>query len=79
MEELPCSVDLAAVSEARSATRSLASSVPADELAVAVLCRVDGLPQPEAATVLGLSERTVRRMLGRFDERSASLRKELWP
>jgi len=44
---------------------------------VAVLCRVDGLSQLEAATLLEVSERTVLRMLDRFDERTRSLRKEL--
>jgi RNA polymerase sigma-70 factor (ECF subfamily) len=76
-EATPCAVDLRTYVEARAAIVSLASSVPADELAVAVLCRVDGLPQLEAATVLGISERTVRRMLDRFDERTMPLRMEL--
>jgi len=76
-EATPCAVDPRASVEARAAIASLASTVPEDELAVAVLCRVDGLPQPEAATVLGVSERTVRRMLDRFDERTMPLRKEL--
>jgi len=73
---VPCGVDLAAAAEARAGISSLAASVPEEELAVAVLCRVDGLLQPEAATVLEVSERTVRRMLERFDERTRSLRKE---
>ena len=51
--------------------------MPEEELAVAVLCRVDGLSQPEAAGVLGVSDRTVRRLLDRFDERTGALRKEL--
>jgi len=55
----------------------LAGAVPQDELAVAVLCRVDGLAQPEAAQVLGISERTVRRVLDRFDQRTETMRKEL--
>jgi RNA polymerase sigma-70 factor (ECF subfamily) len=76
-ETMPCGVDLRAYVEARAAIAALAASVPEDELAAAVLCRVDGLPQPEAATVLGVSERTVRRMLDRFDERTRPLRKEL--
>jgi len=74
--DLPCSIDLSASTDARAAIVSLASSVPEGELAAAVLCRVDCLPQPEAAIVLGVSERTVRRMLARFDERIASLKKE---
>jgi RNA polymerase sigma-70 factor (ECF subfamily) len=76
-EAVPCGVDLRAYVEARAAIARLAATVPEDELAAAVLCRVDGLPQPEAATVLGVSERTVRRMLDRFDERTRPLRKEL--
>jgi RNA polymerase sigma-70 factor (ECF subfamily) len=75
-ERTPCGVDLAAATEARAAVLSLAQSVPEEELAVAVLCRVDGLAQPEAAAVLDVSERTVRRMLDRFDERTLELRKE---
>jgi RNA polymerase sigma-70 factor (ECF subfamily) len=76
-DAMPCGIDVRAYVEARATIASLAESVPQDELAAAVLCRVDGLPQPEAATVLGVSERTVRRMLDRFDERTRPLRKEL--
>jgi RNA polymerase sigma-70 factor (ECF subfamily) len=74
--DLPCATDLAACAEARAAIVSVAGSVPEAELAAVILCRVDGLSRPEAATVLGVSERTVRRMLVRFDERIALLRKE---
>jgi RNA polymerase sigma factor (sigma-70 family) len=74
---LPCAIDLRAYVEARETIASLAESVPEDELAAAVLCRVDGLPQPEAAVVLGVSERTVRRMLDRFDDRTRPFRREL--
>ncbi len=73
----PCSVDAVGGLEARRAIVALAKSVPEEELSVAVLCRVDGLPQPEAAAILGISERTVRRMLDRFDERVRPLREEL--
>jgi RNA polymerase sigma-70 factor (ECF subfamily) len=76
-EATPCAVDVRASLEARAVIASLAAAVPEDELSAAVLCRVDGLPQPEAAMVLGVSERTVRRLLDRFDERAAPLRKEL--
>jgi len=74
---VPCGLDLATLAEARAAITSLVGSVPEEELAVVVLCRVDGLGQPDAASVLGISERTVRRMLSRFDERTGSLRQEL--
>jgi RNA polymerase sigma-70 factor (ECF subfamily) len=77
LDLLPCGSSLAASVEARAMIRRLVSTLPEDELAIAVLCRVDGLPQPEAAAVLGISERTARRMLARFDEQIASFRKEL--
>jgi RNA polymerase sigma-70 factor (ECF subfamily) len=60
-----------AVLAARQDLAALAASVPRDELAVAMLCRVDGLTQPEAAEVCDVSERTVRRLLERFDRRAA--------
>ncbi len=75
-ETTPCAIDLGTSVAARAAIASLAASVPEDELSAAVLCRVDCLSQPEAALVLGISERTVRRMLERFDQRTDSLRKE---
>jgi RNA polymerase sigma-70 factor, ECF subfamily len=77
-EDTPCGLDLAASAESRALISALANSVPAEELEAAVLCRVDGLPQAEAALVLGVSERTVRRLLTEFDHRSDSLRKELF-
>ena len=55
---------------------ALCDRVPVEQLEAAVLCRVDGLSQPEAARVLGISERTVRRLLERLDERMADWRKE---
>ncbi len=77
LEATPCGVDPRGCVEARGAIAALAGSVPHDELAMVVLCRVDGLPQPEAAQVLGVSERTVRRVLDRFDQRTETLRKEV--
>lgn len=62
---------------ARDAVIALSEKVPADEIEAALLARVDGLSRPEVAGVLGVSERTVRRLLQRFDEHSADLRKEL--
>jgi RNA polymerase sigma-70 factor, ECF subfamily len=75
-EAVPCGVDLAASAAARAAIESVAAQVPHEELEVAVLCRIDGLSQPDAAMVLAISERTVRRMLDRFDARTEPLRKE---
>jgi RNA polymerase sigma-70 factor (ECF subfamily) len=65
----PCGGDLAAALAARSALFRIANTTPDDELAAAVLCRVDSLTHPEAAEVMNVSERTVRRLLVRFDER----------
>lgn len=61
------------VLSARQQLAAVAGSVSSRELEVAILCRVDGLTQPEAAEVCGISERTVRRLLGRLDERLVSL------
>jgi RNA polymerase sigma-70 factor (ECF subfamily) len=72
--------DAAVSSDARVETRQLlerlAATIPADELELAFLDRIDGLTQPESAQVLGISERTVRRMLARLDERIAALKSE---
>ncbi len=76
LEATPCGIDARTCIEARAVIATLAGTVPQDELAVVVLCRVDGLAQPEAAQVLGISERTVRRVIDRFDQRTETLRKE---
>jgi RNA polymerase sigma-70 factor (ECF subfamily) len=60
-----------AVIAARQDLAAIAAAAPRAELEVAMLCRVDGLTQPEAAEVAGVSERTVRRLLDRFDRRAA--------
>lgn len=62
---------------ARRLLARVAADAPRDELECALLARLDGLTQPEAAEVLGVSERTVRRLLERFDARTAHLRGEL--
>jgi RNA polymerase sigma-70 factor (ECF subfamily) len=72
----PCGADLTGAIEARSALARIVGDAPDDELTAAMLCRVDGLTHPEAAEVLNVSERTVRRLLDRFDERVAALRNE---
>jgi RNA polymerase sigma-70 factor, ECF subfamily len=48
--------------------------VPADELEAALLFRADGLPQAEIAEVLGVHERSVRRLLVQFEARVERLR-----
>jgi RNA polymerase sigma-70 factor (ECF subfamily) len=52
----------------------LADSTPTAELEVAILHRVDRLSQAEVAQVVGTTERTVRRLLTRFDKRLAEFR-----
>jgi RNA polymerase sigma-70 factor (ECF subfamily) len=60
----------------RRLIHTLAKRVDEEELEAAVLCRVDGLSQLEAAAVLGVSERTVRRLLDRFDAHVKQWREE---
>ena len=48
--------------------------VPQEELEVALLTHVDGLKQTEIAEVLGMHERSVRRLLSKFDERALRMR-----
>jgi RNA polymerase sigma-70 factor, ECF subfamily len=72
----PCAIALADSVEARSAIFALRARVPGDELEAAILCRVDGLSHAEAAEVLEISERTLRRLLERFDARAERWKKE---
>jgi RNA polymerase sigma-70 factor (ECF subfamily) len=76
VDALPCGVPLDGALAAKAAIQALSDITPPDELEAAVLCRIDGLTQPEAAGVLGVSERTVRRLLDRFDDRTLDLRQE---
>jgi RNA polymerase sigma-70 factor, ECF subfamily len=78
MSALPCghSARLEAALDARNAIIALCKEMPPEELEAAVLARVDGLTLPRTAEVLGISERTVRRMLDRFDERTSAMRKD---
>jgi RNA polymerase sigma-70 factor (ECF subfamily) len=52
----------------------LVGALPTDELEAALLSRVDRLTHPEIGEVLGVSERTVRRLLTRLDVRLAAWR-----
>jgi RNA polymerase sigma-70 factor, ECF subfamily len=52
----------------------LLDALPAAEVEAAVLSRVDGLNQLEIGEVLGISERSVRRLLARVDVRIAGWR-----
>jgi RNA polymerase sigma-70 factor (ECF subfamily) len=78
MGALPCGMSgrIEAALDARKAIVVLCEEMPAEELEAAVLVRVDGLTFPRTAEILGVSERTVRRWLERFDERTASMREE---
>lgn len=69
--------DLEASTGYRQVLEQLISLAADDELQAAVLSRLDGLTHPEAAEVLGISERTVRRLLTRFDDRVAAQRLEV--
>jgi RNA polymerase sigma-70 factor (ECF subfamily) len=71
---LPCGVHEESAMSARSVIVKLAADVPDDELEAALLCRIDGLSQPEAANVMGISERTIRRLIERFDTRTKTMR-----
>ena len=62
---------------ARRLLYHLASQLPEDELEVAILSRIDALSHAEIAEVADCSERTVRRLLQRFDERLERLPAEL--
>jgi RNA polymerase sigma-70 factor (ECF subfamily) len=66
--------DLQRIAESRQLLSRLSTAAPPDELDAAVLDRLDGLSQAEVAEVLGVSERTVRRLLSRFDARVATLK-----
>ncbi|MBI5545610.1 MAG: RNA polymerase sigma factor [Deltaproteobacteria bacterium] len=59
---------------ARQELETIARELPERELEMAILSRVDGLVQTEIAEVLEVSERTVRRVLTRFDARLVELR-----
>jgi len=57
----------------RERLRNLVASCSEARLEAAILSRLDRLTQPEVAEVMGTSERTVRRLLDRFDQQSRSL------
>ncbi|MDX2009010.1 MAG: RNA polymerase sigma factor [Myxococcaceae bacterium] len=62
--------DLEASTASRQLLARLARDADAEELQAAVLSRLDGLTHPEIAEVMDVSERTVRRLLARFDQRA---------
>lgn len=58
----------------RQQLRHVLLACPQNELEAAVLSRLDRMTHPEIAEVVGVGERTVRRLLGRFDERLIALK-----
>jgi RNA polymerase sigma-70 factor (ECF subfamily) len=60
--------------QTRREIEELLRLLPADELELALLHRLDGLTQAEIAEVAGVSERTVRRALRRLQARVQTLR-----
>jgi RNA polymerase sigma-70 factor, ECF subfamily len=79
LASVPCGIDLDAALAAKTAIRDIGRAATDEELEAVILSRIDGLSQPEIAGVLGISERTVRRVLQRFDERTSPIRKEFEP
>jgi RNA polymerase sigma-70 factor, ECF subfamily len=73
---LPCAAHPEDSLAARRLVARISAEIPPAVLEAVVLCRVDGLPQTEAAHVLGVSERTLRRLLERFDAGTETMRKE---
>lgn len=71
---------LAPASDEALATRQqlllLAAELPADELEMALLSRIDELTHQEIAEVFKVSDRTVRRCLQRLDQRVEALSKK---
>jgi RNA polymerase sigma-70 factor, ECF subfamily len=63
----------------RQVLERLARTLSEKELALAILLRLDGLTQPDAARALGTSERTIRRLVTRLDARIAALIQEEHP
>lgn len=55
---------------------AVARRIPAKELEIALLHRIDGLSQAELAEVTGMSDRNVRRILTKVDARLERLRQE---
>jgi len=57
----------------RERLRNLLATCEDAQLEAAILSRLDRMTQPEIAEVMGTSERTVRRLLDRFDQQSQRL------
>jgi RNA polymerase sigma-70 factor, ECF subfamily len=66
--------DAAVQLETRRMLMRIANDLPKDELEVAILSRIDGLDQAEIASVLGCSDRTVRRLVQKLETRLSRMR-----
>jgi RNA polymerase sigma-70 factor (ECF subfamily) len=71
---LPCGGSLEDAVAAKRLVLRLIETVSAEELEAVVLCRIDGVTHAEAAEILAVSERTVRRLVERFDAHTEPLR-----
>ena len=60
----------------RQLLERLARTLSEKELAAAILLRLDGFTQPNAARTMGMSERTIRRLVTRVDARIAAITQE---
>jgi RNA polymerase sigma-70 factor, ECF subfamily len=77
LNALPAGIPLEREVAGRDALLRLVGQVPEDELEAVLMHRLDRLTQPELAEVLQVSERTVRRLLSRFDARVGALREDV--
>jgi RNA polymerase sigma-70 factor (ECF subfamily) len=73
---LPCGGSIEDSVGAKRLVVALIQSVSSEELEAVIVCRVDGASHIEAAEILGVSERTIRRLLERFDAHVDKWRKE---
>lgn len=73
LEEVPSSDAPDRVVAARALIRRVARDLDPHLLEILVLSRVDGLSQPELASVVGTSERTIRRRLVELDRRLSEI------
>ena len=74
LDALPMAGSPEAQLSAQQLWAALARDIPAAELEVGLLTRVDGLTQAEVAEVTQLHPRSIRRMLVRFEARLAHTR-----
>lgn len=74
LENLPSGLSPEHSAQVAQLWTGIVRRVPQEELEVALLTHVDGLKQTEIAEVLSIHERSVRRLLAKFDERALRMR-----